>query len=227
MMMTKKRIIIFESCTPTLTNASPFALLRTICQGLLHSSDLQAFKGATGKKTFEASRGCRQSKNIFRAFGKMCRATFGKPSGSLTVGQGLDIHTEREDRHLNTDNETHTDKKFYLRAVRLSVLLRRSSSRPRGRSQVSRHHFAFPPPRHPLTDPNPNRHPPRIQSCRCHHQADAQCWSSSTEYLRLPHGHTQRENCLLVTSRAIEASSIPNDVPKSSRVCSLANETLR
>ena len=40
-----------ESCTHTLTKATPFALWKTVCQGLLCISNLQAFKGATGKIT--------------------------------------------------------------------------------------------------------------------------------------------------------------------------------
>ena len=85
----KNKYSNLESYTPTLTNATPFAFWKPICQGLLYISNIQGFKGATGKNAHPKHHGASDNQK------KNSGATFGKPSGPPTVGQGLDWGSQR------------------------------------------------------------------------------------------------------------------------------------
>ena len=84
---------ILESCTPTLTNATPFAIWRTTCQGLLYISYLQAYNGGTRKITILSITVLPTSKKkkFFGCLGKLSSHFW--PSEPRTNGQGLDSGT--------------------------------------------------------------------------------------------------------------------------------------
>ena len=73
-----------------MTNATPFALWKTICQGLLYIFYLQAFNWGNWKITILSITGLPTNNKTCSGFWEKCRASFGFPSEPLTIGQGLD-----------------------------------------------------------------------------------------------------------------------------------------